>query len=39
MSLEARSSIRGWLKEANAEITRVLTIVKMRAAMSFRPLL
>lgn len=39
MSLEARSSIRGWFKEANAEITRVLTIVKMRAAMSFRPLL
>lgn len=39
MSLEARSAIRGWFKEANAEIIRVLTIVKMRAAMSFRPLL
>jgi hypothetical protein len=39
MSLEARSSIRAWLKNVNAEIRRLLDIVKMRAAMSFkRPL-
>lgn len=39
MSLEARSSIRAWLKEVNVEIRQLLDIVKMRAAMSFRRLL
>jgi hypothetical protein len=36
MSLEARSAIRGWLKEVNAELERLIATVKMRAAMAFR---
>ncbi len=39
MSLEARSAIRGWLKQTNAEIHRVVETLKMRAEMAFlRPL-
>lgn len=39
MSLEARNAIRGWLKQANAEIHRLVETVKLRADMAFkRPL-
>jgi hypothetical protein len=36
MSLEARNAIRGWLKQVNAEIGRVLETVRLRADMMLR---
>jgi hypothetical protein len=39
LSLEARASIRGWLKEMFGEIRRLGEVIKLRADMSFkRPL-
>ena len=36
LSLEARASIRGWLKEMFGEIRRLNEVIKLRADMSFR---
>lgn len=36
MSLEARSAIRGWLKQVNAELNRLTGTVKLRADMALR---
>jgi hypothetical protein len=39
MSLEARNAIRGWLKQVNEEIGRVLETIRMRSEMMLkRPL-
>ncbi len=36
MSLEARNAIRGWLKQVNGEIGRLLEMVRLRAEMMLR---
>lgn len=39
MSLEARSSIRAWLRETNSEIGQLLEVIKLRSEMSLKRLL